>query len=69
LFAAVQWLNVGGARLANAPGVFCLFRNTYFWQLGSRRANKKIQIFQNDYLGGVETEKLKKKICVSWDAN
>jgi hypothetical protein len=31
----------------------------FFWQLGSRRANKKHRYFQNDYLGGVETEKLK----------
>jgi len=51
----VHWRNVGGARLANAPAVFCVLRNIFFFWA----ANKKYRYFQNDYLGGVETEKLK----------
>jgi hypothetical protein len=31
-------------------------------------ANKKYRYFQNDYLGSVETENLK-KTCVLWDAD
>jgi len=50
--------NLGGARGANSPPFFLLSKNRLFWLRSGRGANKRIELFLNDYLGGVKTEKM-----------
>ena len=41
---------------ANAPPIFLPSKTTFF-TTALNRANNRIESFQNDYLGGVKTEK------------
>ena len=49
--------NSGGAREANAPPIFFLTKNSFFWLPILRGANKKQKCLIYDHMGCVNTEK------------
>ena len=50
--------NLGGVQIP-LYYFFFLPKNSLFGLMSGRGANKRIEIFLNDYLGGVKTEKMK----------